>query len=248
MPFTDPGRRRSHMRSDENVRHSPKRVIGRKWLDLADIQRRAGDAILFQCHCEVSQVNDGSPSDIDEVTVRSHLLQHFATKHPLGAGCMRSGDHDEMTLSQERIEIDQRAHLANPFDRSRVRVDSENSHPEGPGPATDLLSNCTNTDDAERTVRQMSVGPVDGADDAWTLREVWKSRTAADRLPASFTLLIAVQVQVSRKCQNVPQNVIRDDIRENASHVGQHARVFNQLWKDVMLEAGGGRLNPSELS
>lgn len=236
------------MRGDENVRRSPKRVIGRKRLDLADIQCRAGDAILFQCSCEVSQVDDGSPSDIDEIAVRSHLLQHFATKHSLGAGCMRSGDHDEMTLSKERIEIRQRAHFANSLDRSRVRVDSENSHPEGPGPATDLLSNCTNTNDAERTVRQMPVSPVDGADNSWALREVWKGRSAADRLPASFTLLIAVQVQVSRKCQHIPQNVIRDDIGEDPSHIGQHARVFNQLGKDVMLEAGSGRLNPFELS
>ena len=69
---------------------------------------------------------------------------------------------------------------------------------------------------------------------------------AADRFPASSRLVANVKVQVSREAQDVAVHLIRNNVGEQAPHVRQYARVRDQCRKKVVLETGGGRLDPAE--
>ena len=71
---------------------------------------------------------------------------------------------------------------------------------------------------------------------------------AAGRFPASSRLVANVRVQVSREAQDVAVHVIRNDVGEQAPHVRQYARVLDQCRKKVVLETGGGGLDPFEIA
>ncbi len=59
-------------------------------------------------------------------------------------------------------------------------------------------------------------------------------------------LLTDVGMQVAGEAQDVTHDLIGNHVAEQAPHVGQGARVGNQLGEDVVLQADGEGLDPSE--
>ena len=53
-------------------------------------------------------------------------------------------------------------------------------------------------------------------------------------------------VEVAGEAQHVAEHVVRNDVGIQPPHVGELAGVLDERGEDVMLQAGGGRLDPAQ--
>ncbi len=53
-------------------------------------------------------------------------------------------------------------------------------------------------------------------------------------------------MQVTSEADDVAHHLVGDDVREQAAHVGEHARVGREFGEEIMFEAGRRRLHPPQ--
>ena len=53
-------------------------------------------------------------------------------------------------------------------------------------------------------------------------------------------------MELAGEAEDVAEDVVGDDVREEAAHVGERAGMVDQLGEDVVLEARRRRLHPAE--
>ena len=63
---------------------------------------------------------------------------------------------------------------------------------------------------------------------------------AADRRPGRASLVANVSVQMPSEAEHHAQDVLGDHVGEQTSHVGELARMLDQLGKQIVLQTGRG--------
>src|SRR5262249_58517373 len=77
---------------------------------------------------------------------------------------------------------------------------------------------------------------------AWEL-----ARIAAHHVPDALNLLAHVKMKILSEAQNKTEDVVSDDVAEDAAHV-RHGNVgFDELGKQILLHARGRRLVPAQI-
>ena len=64
--------------------------------------------------------------------------------------------------------------------------------------------------------------------------------------PLGALLLANVDVEVAREAQHAAEDVIRDVVVEQPAHIGELERVRDEFREDVVFQARGRRLHPSQ--
>jgi hypothetical protein len=157
----------------------------------------------------------------------------------------RCDDNEVRLLHQFAQACDWPDIIDNARDAADLRIDGAERHAECRRPPADFRANTARADDSHAAVRQVSMGTIGAADATGTDAHV-QVHVIADRTPDSLVLPPDVGVQMSRETQDVAEDVIGDHIGEDAAHVADLARMRNELGKQIVFQAGSGRLNPFE--
>ena len=248
MAFGDARGETGDVGGEDDVVALPEGVVAGERLDFIDVEGGAGDFLGFEGVVEVVELDDDAAADVDEDGVALHFPDAGAVEEAFGLGGMRGADDDEVGLGEEVVEAGGGQEGVDAFGGfGLVGIGGDDFHAEGFAAAGDFLADVAEADDAEGEVGEAAVGAVNGADEAGAGGEAGASAFSADGIPGGLALAADVEVEVAREAGDVAEDLVGDDIGEEAAHVGEGAGVLDEGVEDVVLEAGGGGLDPAEL-
>ena len=234
------------VRSQDDVLHLPERMLRGKRFDFEHVEAGAGDLPRLQRRDQIVQVDDDSASDVDQKGGPLHLPELGPPEHLDRFRRMRRGNHDEIALHQQVCQpfrLPERLHARRTF--LSLGVDRQHPHPEGQASAGHLRSDAAQTDHAQSGVRKVDVGPVGGSDVSQAAHEVGDFPTGVSHhLPGGFRLIADVVVEIPGEAEDESEDVLGNDVREDAPHVGQDRGMLHQGGEEIVFHAGTGRLYP----
>ena len=92
----------------------------------------------------------------------------------------------------------------------------------------------------------MPVGAVDGADTRGSQDKARASGLPARRFPVRLELLPDVAGKIAGEAEDIAEDMVGDDVGIEPAHIGELAGVVHQRREHVVLQAGGGRLHPTQ--